>query len=55
MQVAKIRSPGSDLPVVSSFKRSFERVTVNSFVAYYRVSTDKQGRFGLGMEPSARR
>jgi DNA invertase Pin-like site-specific DNA recombinase len=43
-------APGSGLPIVSLFKRSFERVTVSGFVAYYRVSTDKQGRFGLGME-----
>jgi DNA invertase Pin-like site-specific DNA recombinase len=37
-------------PILSPFKRTFERVTVSDFVAYYRVSTDKQGRFGLGME-----
>jgi DNA invertase Pin-like site-specific DNA recombinase len=43
-------APGSGLPIGSLFKRSFERVTVSGFVAYYRVSTDKQGRFGLGME-----
>jgi len=43
-------APGSGLPIVSLFKRSFERVTVSGFVACYRVSTDKQGRFGLGME-----
>lgn len=31
-------------------KRTFERVTMSEFVAYYRVSTDKQGMTGLGME-----
>ena len=36
--------------MVSLFKRTFERVTVGGFVAYYRVSTDKQGRAGLGMD-----
>lgn len=35
---------------LSLLKRTFERVTVGDFVAYYRVSTDKQGITGLGME-----
>jgi hypothetical protein len=30
-------------------------MAVGRFVAYYRVSTDKQDRFGLGLRPSRKR
>src|SRR3954469_25553112 len=48
---------GRHRPLLQFFERSFQRcnrggeaIAVGRFVAYYRVSTDRQGRSGLGLE-----